>query len=70
LRNDPQKEPLIEKTPSIQNYDFTLGQSSFLNVYDNYPHIAKEKVLESANKIYDIVKGLANAAVSTAAWFR
>ncbi|HEU4448235.1 MAG TPA: hypothetical protein VFR94_26430 [Nitrososphaeraceae archaeon] len=70
LRQDPQRE-LIEKTPSIQNYDFTLGQSSFPSIYDYYPHIAKETVLESAAKIYDkLVKGLANTTVSTAAWNR
>ena len=64
-------EVLIEKTPPIQNYDFTLGQSSFPNIYDYYPYIAKDKVLDSANEIYDkLVKGLANTTVSTAAWNR
>jgi hypothetical protein len=61
----------LKKTPPIQNYDFTLGQSSFPNLYDYYPHIAKKKLLESANEIYDkLVKGLADATVSTAAWNR
>lgn len=71
LRQDPQRGFLIEKTPPMQNYDFTLGQSSFPSFYDYYPHIAKEMVLESANKIYDkLVKGLANTTASTAAWNR
>jgi hypothetical protein len=71
LRQDPQRQLLIEKTPSIQNYDLTIEQS-FLPSYDYYyPNTAKEKVLESANKIYDkLVKGLADATVSTAAWNR
>jgi hypothetical protein len=69
LRQDPQRKLLIEKTPPIQNYDFMIGQSPFLNIYDYYPHIAKEKVLESANKIYnELVKGLADATIFTAAW--
>ena len=68
LRQDPQRRFLIEKTPPMQNYDFTLGQSSSFPT-DYY--IAKEMVLESADKIYDkLVKGLANTTVSTAAWTR
>ena len=44
LRNDPQEELLIEKTPSVQNYDFVSEESFFPNIYDcNYPHIAKEE---------------------------
>jgi hypothetical protein len=71
LRQDPQRGFLIEKTPPMQNYDFTLGQSSFPSNYDYYPQIAKEMVLESADKIYDkLVKGLANTTVSTAVWNR
>jgi hypothetical protein len=53
LRKDPQREVLIEKTPPLQNFNFTIGQSPFSNIYDYYPHIAKEKVLESANKLYN-----------------
>jgi CII-binding regulator of phage lambda lysogenization HflD len=71
LRQDPQRGLLIEKTPPIQNFDYTSGQSSFPNLYEYYPYIAKDKVLESANEIYDkLVKGLADTAVSTAAWNR
>jgi hypothetical protein len=51
LRQDPQKELLIEKTPPIQNYDFNassdeLEQPPFPNPYDDYPHFAREKILE------------------------
>lgn len=54
-------------TPPLQNYDFTIGQPPFPNIYN--PHIAKEKVLESANKIYnELVKGLSDTTISTAAW--
>ena len=53
LRKDPQREVLIEKTPPLQNFNFTIGQLPFSNIYDYYPHIAKEKVLESANKLYN-----------------
>ena len=73
LRNDPQKELLIEKTPPIQNYDFNsssieLGQPPFPNPHDDYPHIAKEKVLELSNKFYNrLVKGLTDCSLSTAA---
>ncbi|MGI8831878.1 MAG: hypothetical protein ACR2IS_04495, partial [Nitrososphaeraceae archaeon] len=59
---------LVEKTPPIQNYDFMIGQSPFPNIYDYYPHFAKDKVLESANKVYnELVKGLADATIFTAA---
>ena len=65
LRQDPQRHLIIQKTPPIQNYDFTIGQSSFPNIY--YPHIAKEKVLESANKIYnELIKGLVDTTIATA----
>jgi hypothetical protein len=61
LRNDPQKELLIEKTPPLQNYDFKIGQSPFQNIYE-------EKVLEFANKIYnELVKGLTDATIFTVA---
>lgn len=47
LRQDPQRDLLIEKTPSVQNYDFASEESFFPNLYDyDYPHIAKEKVLD------------------------
>lgn len=69
LRKDHQIEVLIEKTPPLQNYDFTIGQSPFPNIY--YPHIAKENVLESANKIYnELVKELTDATIFTATWDR
>jgi hypothetical protein len=73
LRQDPQKELLIEKTP-IQNYDFNPSsvepeQPPFPNFNDDYPHIAKEKVLESANKIYnELIKGLVDTTISTAVY--
>ena len=73
LRQDPQKELLIEKTPPIQNYDFepssvALEQPPFQNPYDDYPHVAKEKVLELSNKYYNrLVKGLTDCSLSTAA---
>jgi hypothetical protein len=70
LRQDPQRQLLIEKTPPLQNYDFKIGQSPFQNIYD-YPHTAKEKVLEFANKIYnELVEGLTDATIFTAAWDR
>jgi hypothetical protein len=70
LRQDPQRQPLTEKTHPLQNYDFKIGQSPFQNIYD-YPHTAKEKVLEFANKIYnELVKGLTDATIFTAAWDR
>jgi hypothetical protein len=71
LRQDPQKELLIEKTPPIQNYDFNpssvaLEQPPFPNFNEDYPHIAKEKVLESANKIYnELIKGLVDTTISS-----
>ena len=73
LRQDPQKELLIEKTPPIQNYDFNsssvaLEQPPFPNSYDDYPHFAREKVLELSNKYYNrLVKGLTDCSISTAA---
>jgi hypothetical protein len=72
LRQEPQKELLIEKTPPIQNYNFNassvaLEQPPFPNPYDDYPHFAKEKVLESAKKIYnELIKGLVDTTISTA----
>jgi hypothetical protein len=69
IRQDPQRQVLIEMTPPFQNYDFTIGQLPSPNVY--YSHIAKEKILESANKIYnELVKGLTDATIFTAAWDR
>ena len=72
LRNDPQKELLIEKTPPIPNYDFNsssveLGQPPFPNLNYDYPYFAREKVLELSNK-YDnrLVKGLTECSISTA----
>ena len=73
LRQDPQKEHLIEKMPPIQNYDFNsssvaLGQPPFPNPCDDYPHFAREKVIELSNKYYDrLVKGLTDCSLSTAA---
>ena len=73
LRQDPQKELLIEKTPPIQNYDFNsssveLEQQPFPNPNDDYPHFAREKVLELSKKYYDrLVKGLTDCSISTAA---
>jgi hypothetical protein len=64
LRQDPQRQPLTEKTHPLQNYDFKIGQSPFQNIYE-------EKVLEFANKIYnELVKGLTDATIFTAAWDR
>ena len=56
LRQDPQKELLIEKTPPTQNYDFNSfpvvpEQRPFPNPYDDYPHFAREKVLELSQEI-------------------
>jgi hypothetical protein len=73
LRQDPQKELLIEKTPPIQNYDFNsslvvLEPRPFPSPYDDYPHFAREKVLELSNKYYDrLVKGLTECSISTTA---
>ena len=73
LRQDPQRQLIIEKTPPIQNYDFNsssveLGQPPFPYPYDDYPHIAKEKVLEISSKYYNrLVKGLTDCIISTAA---
>lgn len=73
LRQDPQKELLIEKTPPIQNYDFNpssvaVGQPPFPNPYDDYPYFAIEKILELSNKYYNrLVKGLTDCSMSTAA---
>ena len=72
LRNDPQKELLIEKTPTIQNDDFSssvaLGKPPFPSPYDDYPHFAREKVLELSKKYYNrLVKGLTDCSISTAA---
>ena len=73
LRQDPQKELLIEKTPPIQNYDFNsssvaLEQPPFPNPYDDYPHFAREKVLELSKKYYNrLVKGLTDCSISITA---
>ena len=73
LRQDPQRQLIIEKTPPIQNYDFNsssveLEQPPFPYPYDDYPHIAKEKVLEISSKYYNrLVKGLTDCIISTAA---
>jgi hypothetical protein len=76
LRQDPQRELLIENTPPIQIYDFNpssvaLEQPPFQNPYDDYPHIARDKVLELSKKYYNrLVKSLTGAMISTAAWNR
>jgi hypothetical protein len=76
LKQDLQRKLLVEKNPPIQNYDFNsssveLGQPPFPNLNDDYPHIAKEKVLESANKIYnELIKGLVDTTIFTAVWNR
>jgi hypothetical protein len=73
LRQDPQKEHLIEKMPQIQIYDFdpssvALDQPPFQNPYDDYPHIAKDKVLELSKKYYNrLINGLTDCSISTAA---
>ncbi|MGI8831947.1 MAG: hypothetical protein ACR2IS_04845 [Nitrososphaeraceae archaeon] len=73
LRQDPQSQLIIEKTPPIQNYDFissslALEQPPFPSPYDDYPHFATEKVLELSNKYYNrLVKGLTDCSMSTAA---
>ena len=73
LRQDPQKELLIEKTPPIQNYDFepssvALEQPPFQNPYDDYPHIAKDKELELSKIYYNrLVNRLTDCSISTAA---
>ena len=73
MRQDPQKELLIEKTPPIQIYDFNpssvaLEQLPFQNPYDDYPHIAKDKVLELSKKYYNrLVEGMTDCSISTAA---
>ena len=73
LRQDPQKEILIEKTPPTQNYDFNSfpvvpEQRPFPNPYDVYPHFAREKVLELSKKYYDrLVNGLTDCSISITA---
>jgi hypothetical protein len=73
LRQDPQKELLIAKTPPTQNYDFNsfsvpLEQPPFPSPYDDYPHFAREKVLELSKKYYNrLVKGLIDCSLSNAA---
>ena len=69
LRQDPQMELLIEKTP-IQNYDSNsssveLVQPPFPNPNDDYPYTAKQEVLKEASKFYNnLLKGLAESTVS------
>ena len=58
LRQDSQKQLLVEKTPPIQNYDLNstsveLEQPPF--PYDDYPYTAKEKVLKEASKFYNML---------------
>ena len=58
LRQDPQRQLLIEKTPPLQNYEFNsfsinLEQLSFPNPYDDYPYTAKQKMLNEASKFYN-----------------
>jgi hypothetical protein len=73
LRQDPQKELLIEKTPPILNYDLNsssveLEPRTFPSPYDDYPNFAREKVLELSNKYYNrLVKGLTEYSISAAA---
>lgn len=70
LRQDPQRNLLIEKMPSISNYD--LASKSFFPgpweyEYD-FPHTAKDKVLESSSELYNkLLRGLANSTLLTAA---
>ena len=70
LRQDPQKELLIEKTPPIQNYDFNsssvaLEQAPFPNLNYDYPYIAKHEVLKESSKLYNkLLKGLSKSTVS------
>jgi hypothetical protein len=71
LIQDPQRELLIGKAPGFQNYDFTfraVSQSFFpFTCNDNYPHFAREKVLELSNKYYNrLVKGLIDSTMSAA----
>ena len=72
LRQDPQKELIIKKTPLIQNYDFNsssipLEQPPFPSPYDDYPHFARDKILELSSKYYnELVKGLTDSTMSTA----
>ena len=69
LRQDPQMELLIEKTP-IQNYDsysssVEIGQPPFPNPNDDYPYTAKQEVLKEDSKFYNnLLKGLAESTVS------
>lgn len=70
LRQDPQSNLLIEKMPPIPNYDF--ASKSFLpNPWEyeyDFPHAAKEKVLESSSELYNkLLRGLANITLLTAA---
>jgi hypothetical protein len=71
LRQDPQRVVLIEKTPPIQNYDFNpssvaIEQSPFRSPYDDYPHFARDKILELSSKYYnELVKGISCTTIST-----
>jgi hypothetical protein len=61
----------IRKNYDFNSYSVELGQPPFPNFNDDYPHIAKEKVLESANKIYnELIKGLVDTTISTAVWVK
>lgn len=70
LRHDPQRNLLIEKMPSISNYDFA-SKSFFPNPWEyeyDFPHTAKEKVLESSTELYNkLLRGLTNSTLSTTA---
>lgn len=70
LRKDPQRNLLIEKMPSISNHDFA-SKSFFPNPWEyeyDFPHTAKEKVLESSSELYNkLLRGLTNSTLSTAA---
>jgi DNA repair exonuclease SbcCD ATPase subunit len=66
LRQDPQREELAEKTPSLMNYDFDPEILFFPNPY-NYSDLEKEKIFERASEIYDkLVEGLTGVVISTA----
>lgn len=70
LSQDPQRQLLVEKIPPIENYNFdsfNARQTSSPYTYDyNYPHFAREKVLELSTNYYNrLVKGLTDSSIST-----
>jgi hypothetical protein len=67
LRLDPQRGLLIQKTPSLESYDFNPNNLSFPELCDyNYPTIAKEKVLEISGEVYhNLVEGLTDITKPT-----